>query len=143
FRWPELRERDEQDPRDHLRRERELQGRVLRAASRHSRCSRLPRRLRHPAVAAARCSSARYEERTSGPEKTDPKPSASPCSRNQRNSPGCTQRSIAACVALGCRYWPVVTTSTPWARTARTVSAASSLLPPPAPLSPDSVSPVC
>jgi hypothetical protein len=32
------------------------------------------------------CSSARYEDRTSGPEKTEPNPIASPCSRNQRNS---------------------------------------------------------
>src|SRR5262249_15416425 len=65
-----------------------------------------------PDSAACRCSSARYEERTSGPEKTEPKPSASPCSRNQRNSSGCTQRSICACLPDGWRYWPIVTTST-------------------------------
>ena len=52
-----------------------------------------------PVSAAGCCSSARYDDRTSGPEKTEPKPSASPCSRNQRNSSGCTQRSIVACFA--------------------------------------------
>ena len=54
-----------------------------------------------PVSAAWRCSSARYDERTSGPENTDPNPSASPCSRNQRNSSGCTQRSICRVLRRG------------------------------------------
>ena len=28
----------------------------------------------------------------------------------------CTQRSICARLELGCRYWPIVTTSTSWAQ---------------------------
>src|SRR5258708_7891595 len=82
-------------------------------------------------MAACRCSSARYDDRTSGPEKTEPKPSASPCSRSQRNSSGCTQRSIVACFELGCRYWPMVATSTPVARRARIVSTPSPFVSPP------------
>src|SRR5205814_3313376 len=93
-----------------------------------------------PSAAAWRCSSARYDERTSGPEKTEPKPSASPCSRNQRNSSGCTQRSILACFALGWRYCPIVTTSTPCSRRSRSVSTTSSFVSPRPTMIPDLVS---
>ena len=92
-----------------------------------------------PVSAAWRCSSARYEERTSGPEKTEPNPIASPCSRNQRNSSGCTHRSIAACLAEGWRYWPIVTTSTSWSRRSRKVSTTSSFVSPRPTMIPDFV----
>ncbi len=55
-------------------------------------------------------------DRTSSPEKTEPNPGTSPCSWNQRNSSGWTQRSIDACFELGWRYCPIVMTSTPFAR---------------------------
>ena len=65
-------------------------GRLTRASYRGARAGGLaPRALQGDgadlAAAAARCSSARYDERTSGPAKTEPKPIASPSARKRRN----------------------------------------------------------
>ena len=73
-----------------------------------------------------------------------PAPSAkegqrSPCSDLQC-AYQCTQRSILACFALGCRYCPIVTTSTPCSRRSRSVSTTSSFVSPRPTMIPDFVS---
>src|SRR5207244_2360724 len=55
------------------------------------------------------------------------------------NSSGGPQCAILACLAFGCRCWPIVTTSTPFSRRSRIVSTISSLVSPRPTMIPDFV----
>ena len=87
-----------------------------------------PRRGRSPQRAAARrrdSSSARAGPRTRSRSRA-PRP-ARAASGTRRGAPSGRSR---VCCGLGCRYWPIVTTSTPCARRSRSVCTTSSFVSP-------------
>ena len=99
-----------------------LRSPTSRAIQRFASTRRRRRRCRQRASARRRDSSSGRAARRTPSRSRAPRPARGASGTR----PGCTQRSMATCLRDGCRYWPIVTTSTPWARSSRIVSTISS-----------------
>src|SRR6185436_939929 len=66
----------------------------------------------YPRTAASFTISAMNELRTSGPENTALNPNCSPYSLYSAKTSGCTYSSTGKWARVGCKYWPIVATST-------------------------------